>query len=106
MNQILNHAKTDPNAQKHMYLGITGSAILFAITVLFQFESRIVADPIIPILIGLIFFCLGGFITGIGIELVQRVQRIGKKQNTLKESFLDVMVTGCWPLIFFIGKEH
>ena len=39
---------------------------------------------------------LGGLVVGIAIELKQRFDRRGKTQNTLKESVLDIMVTGCW----------
>ena len=96
--EIINHAKTDPNAYKHMELGSFGSFILAIIL----FIGTILISPNLMICV-FISLCFGGFLTGIAIELVQRVQRIGKTQNTLKESFLDIMVTGFWfPLMILI----
>ena len=83
---ILKHMRTDPNAESHMTLGCIGSVALASLT--YALTSNVMES--------LLGFILGGFLIGLGIEAVQRIQRIGLEQNTLKESALDVGVTGCW----------
>jgi len=92
---LLTHIKTDINAPSHQLLGMLSS--VFALVFCTSITSNIV--------IGLIGFTIGGFATGILIEITQRIQRIGKAQNTVRESIMDILTTGLWPLIILrLGK--
>lgn len=95
-NDIKHHAKHDLNAPKHMYLGALGS-VLFGVSIF----AGLLASPVFYSSITVIIyvgagFVLGGFLTGIAIEVIQRIQRTGGIQNTVRESILDALVTGLW----------
>ena len=92
---LFTHIKTDPNAPMHQLLGMLSS--VFALVVCTSLFGSIK--------IGIIGFIFGGFGTGVLIEITQRVQRIGKAQNTVRESIMDALTTGLWPLILLrLGK--
>jgi len=74
---IIQHIKTDPNAPKHQILGAMACVVGLAS---FGWLGAIIA----PLLMG------------IGIELVQRAQLIGKAHNTIKESIFDALTTWLW----------
>jgi len=90
---ILHHIATDPNAPIHQKLGVLGA-----------FSSCIFFYSFDLLMLSLLGLLLGGLVMGIFIELVQRIQRIGRTQNTIKESVLDVLVTATWPLMFINTK--
>jgi hypothetical protein len=99
---IINHMNTDPNAEKHVelgQLGSTGASIVVCLSAVYVPYSM---DEFI--LSFLVAGLIGSSITGILIELVQRWQRrdgwnfFGEGQNSIKESVLDALVTGLWPL--------
>jgi len=77
MMSLLTHIKTDPNAPMHQILGAMACVAGLAS---FGWLGAITAPLIV----------------GISIELVQRVQRRGKSQNTIKESILDTLTTWLW----------
>jgi len=85
---ILSHMQTDPNAPKHMRLGAFASLASVCLALLLTLNLNYALTAF--------FGC--PFLMGLAIELVQRIQRIGKAQNTNKESLLDVLVTGFWYL--------
>jgi fluoride ion exporter CrcB/FEX len=105
MKAIIKHMNTDPNAEKHVelgQLGSTGASIvvcLSAVSVPYSMDAFILSF--------LVAGLIGSFITGILIELVQRWQRrdgwnfFGASQNSIKESCMDALVTGLWPLWYF-----
>lgn len=91
---IVRHMRTDPNATKHMVLGFVG---FVAVSVSFA--------PIVPtVWAALLCGLVAGYLTGIAIEVVQRIERryVGVKQNTFRESVLDALVTGSWFLFFLV----
>jgi len=87
--------KSDPNALKHADFGM---ATCFFTILLFVLGFV----PAILILIA-------PFLTGVAIEVVQRVQRYvsDSEQNTNIESLLDIMQTGLFYVTFYVnrGKE-
>ena len=102
MKAIINHMNTDPNAEKHVELGQLGSlAGVFCIVLSMLWHSYSIDGFIAALLIGAF---VGSMTAGVCIELVQRWQRrdgwnfFGEGQNSIKESVLDALVTGLWPL--------
>ena len=90
MNAILNHARTDPNAPKHQAIGERASIMCASFALVVSYNHCPSLWGSLSVAFG---YLLGGLPAGIGIELVQRWQRRGGKQNTLKESMLDAAVT-------------
>lgn len=95
---IINHMNTDPNAEKHVMAGQTASLIGAICVTLSALVIPYSLDTLL--LTGLVVAFLGAFSVGIAIEVWQRIDRClrGVGQNTLKESCLDALVTGAWPL--------
>jgi len=77
MSNLITHMRTDPNAPKHQIMGAMACVAGLAAC---GWQAALLAP----------------LFAGVGIELIQRVQRIGKTQNTAGESVLDALVTGLW----------
>ena len=92
MNQIIQHMITDPNALKHADAG------------LYTFMLSVLA--FIILMINPLYALVMPFVTGVGIEVYQRIERAikHKTQNTIKESVLDVMQTGLFYVTYWVRK--
>lgn len=111
---IRNHARTDPDAPKHQAIGRLAFEVGFwtalcAVTTLVSFTVHGVVHAPVVVLVGaaIVAACaaigsLCSLLAGVGIELVQRWKRrdgfnfFGPKQNSVKESMLDIGVTWHW----------
>ncbi|MDX8384009.1 MAG: hypothetical protein R8M45_08005 [Ghiorsea sp.] len=87
---IFDHADTDPNACKHICVGGVFAIVMSVISLGFGSLFATLAAAL-----------LSGVAAGVGIEVVQRIQRYGKQQNTFKESCLDAAVTSLWFILIF-----
>ncbi|MDX8383269.1 MAG: hypothetical protein R8M45_04250 [Ghiorsea sp.] len=90
MKAIFDHAGTDPNAIKHICVGGVFAIVMSVLS----FGCGSAAITFATAL-------LSGVVAGVGIEVVQRIQRFGKQQNTFKESCLDAAVTSLWFILIF-----
>lgn len=89
MAGLINHIKTQTTALGHAKAGLVGS-VLAAGCGYYLGDWKLALTGVL----------IGGLGMGIAIELIQRLQRAGKAQNSIKESILDALMTAAWPLVF------
>ncbi|MDX8382601.1 MAG: hypothetical protein R8M45_00890 [Ghiorsea sp.] len=90
LQSLFTHADTDPNAIKHICVGGVFAIVMSVLSFGFGSAAITFATAL-----------LSGVAAGVGIEVVQRIQRCGKQQNTFKESCLDAAVTSLWFILIF-----
>jgi len=113
VNKIIDHMRADPNSTIHALIGAVGGISSASLCWLVYTNITL-----------LIFICcvfIGSLITGLLIEIDQRFTRmnngytkkkffglVGRHQNTVIESILDVFQTGLFPLtiIVLIGNKN
>jgi len=105
ISKITTHMQTDPNAMRHAVLGWTSSMLASTVGTFF------ISDTVVYLLA----IVLASLVTGVLIEIAQRVQRSfywkklqylgisGAHQNTFTESVLDVFQTWWYPVTVILN---